>query len=252
MILAYRWLIVLLFGVALIRYEVLEHSAAEGVETEFLVEVLVLGILFPMFAGLFLSEVNKTELLKAQVERRIALENELRQRFNLAKNWEELSQSIVQFPREIAPFLSQSLLLSNQAKSRLETVVEWQVPGGNIPPYPTYLPFILQEQPPGLYQIPFDQFPDLDHCEDCHGYSLPLQHGRITVGFLHLYLPRDQAILESDTRILIDLAPMLSFAIESMRPDGTELIRANASETEQRRLARYLHDTVGKNWDISS
>ncbi len=239
----------LLFGVALINYEVHEHAATQAIEIEFLVEVLLLGILLPLVAGLFLTKMKRVELFKIQAIQRIELEKELRQRLNLANNWEELSQAIVHFPREIAPFSSVSLLLCNRAKSQLTTAAEWRAPASNVPLYPEYLPLPAEatwEQVCYPNQISIEQFPDLSFSQHINGYSLPLQHGRITVGFLHLYQMIKLALSESEAKTLADLAPILSFAIESMRPDGTELIRASASETEQRRLARYLHDTVGQ------
>ncbi len=244
------WLIATAVAVVAFAYELYELSSeAHTLDGAFFTEIALFGVILPLliWAGLIL--LDRSESQKQQIEEQQHLENELRRQINSAHDWESLRRTAIKAPLQVGGFSGISLLLYDPDQQQLETVAEWRQPDGNVPAYPTFLPVTWESaetEPENLHEIPPGQYVGEQIVPEITGYCLPLLRGGQIIALLHMYCPATVTLGKAEVNLLNSLAPSLAFAIDGMHPDGSQLVRATAVETEQRRLARYLHDTVGQ------
>ncbi len=244
------WLIPTAVAVVAFAYELYELSReAHALDGAFFTELALFGVILPLliWAGLIL--LDKAESQKQQMEEQQHLENELRRQINSSHDWESLKRTAINAPLQVGDFSGVSLLLYDPEQQQLETVAEWRKPDGIVPAYPALLPATWGPaitEPDNFHEIPPGQFLGGQTGPEITGYCLPLLRGGQIVGLLHLYCPADVSLGKADVDLLNSLAPSLAFAVDGLHPDGSQLVRTTAVETEQRRLARYLHDTVGQ------
>ena len=244
------WLIAAAVAVVAFAYELYELSGeAHALDAAFFTEIALFGVLLPLFIGLGLTLLNKAEAQKQQMEGRLHLGNELRRQINSAHDWESLRRTAIKVPLQAGDFSGVSLLLYDPDQQQLETVAEWRKPDGNVSAYPTFMPAPWepgQPVPENLHEIVPERYIEEQPGSGITGYCLPLLRGGRIIALLHMYCPATVVLAKAEVDLLNSLAPSLAFAIDGMHPDGSQLVRATAVETEQRRLARYLHDTVGQ------
>ncbi len=244
------WLIAAAAAAVAFAYELYELSRkTHTLDAAFLTEIALFGVIFPLLIWLGLVLLDKAKTQKQQIEDRQNLEDELRCRINSARDWESLRKTAIETPLQITDFSGVSLLLYNPAQQQLETVAEWRKPDGGVPAYPTFLPLPWQpgqKKPGNFHKIAPERYLAEPVEPGVAGYCLPLLRGGQIIALLHLYCPAAVTLGKPEVDLLNSLAPSLAFAIDGMHPNGSQLVRATAVETEQRRLARYLHDTAGQ------
>lgn len=254
-LLRWRWLIMALAGLFFLIFEVIEHLPPAMIlsDPDFIREVLLFGIVGPLLAGLVLSLVKRTTEERSRAYQRLALQHELNQQLASARSWEELSDLVVRFPRQLLPVMGSSLLVRGREKDQFERAAEWWTPDSRL-----QLDHPLCEFPGCCLSC---LSPDaslsegLRRCRCPEGvlapelgsrYCLPLMHCDEPIALLYHYFPPGVQPQATQVDYLNALAPTMAIALDGTRPQRAAALQAEATDRERARIARDLHDTLGQ------
>jgi signal transduction histidine kinase len=254
-LLRYRWWAVALLGLVSVLFELVEHiRMAHPVDPHFVREMLLFGVIFPALGGMLLTFLARTERERGRAVEHVALQSELNQRLARAQTWDELATALVRFPATVAPLSGASLLVYDQEHNRFEPAAEWGTRNGaSLPGLASFLPSTsclacAGAGPISVHQLSSGRCPStIKISSQGDGYCLPLVHSHASVALLRLYPPPGVLLGDSQIMILNNLAPSMALAVDAARPQGSAMVRAEATAAERRRIARQLHDTLGQN-----
>ncbi len=255
--LPWRWPLMALLSLVVFIVEAEEHIP-ESVQLtdylfdfEFVREIIVYGLLFPLIGGIVLEMVERLRLDRRHVTRHLHRQQELNQQLVNILEWDELTNLLVRFPRSIAPFTGIFLLIYNHDRTKLELAAEWRDPRSQVPS-----PIVLQPTDLG-HMCAFVHSFSMNSLAPCHCldnpassdqdnyYCLPLVHGNLPIALLHFYLPPNISLTTYQVAILNGLAPSMALALDSIQPKRL-MTQTEATEAERRRIAQHLHDTLGQ------
>ncbi|RMG90437.1 MAG: sensor histidine kinase [Chloroflexi bacterium] len=252
-VLQYRWLVILFISMLSLTFEIIEHifTVQHAIDSHFYREIFTFGVVFPVLFGLLFDLLAETETERNRLASRQDVEHLLNLQLGMAHNWEDLSRLLARLPRQVvSELVGVCGYVYDVENEVLETAVVWYKPYVTISTQPPILDkyqriYLLKK--PILQKVTPKHYAQYIIPENCNIYCLPLTRSGQLVAILHLFLPDQLTISSEQAEILNNLAPALALAIDSLHPKGTGIIRAAATEAERRRLARYLHDTLGQN-----
>lgn len=246
-ILRYRWLLMLLMSGSYIALETGEHLAHfQGFDFIFQAEFILFALVVPILGGLTLTLLSKAESERAKILYHLDLKHELSLQLNSIRTWDELSNYLVQFPTEIAPFRAVSLYLYRDLTEEFKLARTWSAPemGDSIPPCSVDAYAIGQQAT--LFVLTPEHLQNSTLPDNYTVYGLPVAHGKLLIALYLLYLPDQFSLSRDDIRLLTSVVPSIALAIDFLHPSGSRLIRSEATADEQQRLSRYLHDTIAQ------
>lgn len=245
----HRWLLLVLLGLFVLIFELLEGISNERpINAHFVRELVFFGAVYPVVTFWLLNK-----LFTAQAERNhFAWQQErsrqLKQALVKARDLETLHQTIVSFPETVAPTLGVALYRPIPNTNRLELAVErWQ--WGSERPLllpPTITASSCGEtkhsSANGLHPIPTTDVEEIAP----QGYCLPLLRGDELAGLLNLYLAPMSKLTADQIAVFNQTAAAMALALWSVIPQNIEMIQASAARSERERISRHLHDTLGQ------
>lgn len=245
--------LILVMAMSVVIVEAVEHSLlGESLfETHFLIEVLVFGAGLPLLAFIMLGIMEKVQAERDRALQDLDKHQAFDQELSQVRSLEDLVQRVVKFPSTVLPAAQSFLHLYEPDGSSFHLVADWGPGNGNLSHIETDLS--LQE-----CQICLKSNFSARSMRKCEAlrpgqlpagldrYLIPLTYGNAYTGVLHLDVPEDVAISESQANTLSNLAPEMAIAIESLRLQQANLELSRATENERKRIAQDLHDTLGQ------
>lgn len=254
-LLALRWWLMGAISLLVIIVEIEEHQPFDisSLPPDVLREIILFGFIIPLVNGLMLSLLARTRKDKDSAERDLDKQYSLSSQLSQAKSWQELIQVIVNFPRTILTISGASLYVTNTRQESYELATTWSrhSAGGLTPtlriPHETCHSCDLAINIDNQFLVPCNQVDLMEHSPSTRSYCLPLVHRGQTVALLMLYFPVDVTITNNHIRNLLGAAPEMAMAIVGARLHQTAVDQEEVAETERKRIARNLHDTLGQN-----
>jgi signal transduction histidine kinase len=253
-LLRWRWWLCLLAAAVVIFVEVEEHlsNGQSNPSPAFWREVLLFGVAYPLINGIILT------LLARSLEDRSHAVRDLDQQYGFSRDlsnspdWQDLVDTIVAFPRTVAPIIGASLHVYNPDLDRYELASEWAQEGVE-----TKHTLNLsrdgceactgQASLYGRQLIPCPQYGQRSVVSGVNTFCLPLIHAGQSVALLHVDFPAELTIVGNQIRALSGAGPEMALALERARLQQVARRQAEAATQERRRIAANLHDTLGQN-----
>jgi len=242
-LLRWRWPVAVCVALIVVGFEIIEHLfAQQALDSNFAREVLLFGVLAPLGIGAALTLLAHTRAELFHSFYRLDRQHALSQAVAQSHSWDELSKTLVQFPRTVAPLAGASLFVYDQVRHRFELSTEWW--DVHRQPSPDARRFLEHDFCPMCTQAPTLCALSSQHCAGAariprpyHRFSLPLTHAGQPVAVLFLYLPAGLSLDRQQLDVFSSIAPMMALAIDNARPQRSALIRAEAAQTERQRIA---------------
>ena len=248
----HRWLGLGLVGIASAIIEFIEVvSQPPSInEPEHILEIMLHGIILP----LLLFALHQTETKKNDAINALSLIDAFVHQLNSAKKWEELIEIIVQFPRNILPLAGISLWIYDPETNRLnlETVHNFD---SEVQPTETMSSLEVGtihcfhsevEKNSGLMLCSCSLQPQNSAAHDFQRYCLPLPNAKLTIGLIHIYLPKSYKLLDDQKNLLNRIVPEVVLSINKFLLQRVNKLQKEAIKTERQRMASDLHDTLGQ------
>lgn len=175
----------------------------------------------------------------------------LHQQLLSARDWETFVDVLLQFPKSLLPLSGSSLTIWDPIKGTCDFVKEWSPSEATRPRFINLseicsFNFIVQPQPLGFF-IPQEILENGEGEAKCTCFCLPFPFASRHIGFLLLYLPKDTSLTREQINHLNSLIPEIGFLLEFAHLRHSLRTHSDILEHEQRRIARFLHDTVAQN-----
>lgn len=249
----YRWFSLAILGIVSALIEFMEVISQGQILSapEPMFEVILHGIVLP----LLLIVLQKTETKKNDVINAFTLINSFVYQLNSAKTWNELTETIVQFPRNIVPLSGISLWIYNPdtQKLNLEIVHSFEPTPGKSNEVITSLESgtvkcfheEIEKSSSGLMACTCSLQVNENEV-DYQRYCLPLPNAKLSIGLIHIYLPKAYKLLDDQKYLLDRIVPEVVLAINKFLLQRANLLQKEAIQSERRRMASDLHDTLGQ------
>lgn len=250
-----RWLIVASTVVLVIVIEYEEHRTQPGgtVTNDFWRETILFGLLLPLIFGLMLSLLKQVYEAKDEVDRTISQQQRLSLQLSLSKTWNSVLSTIVKFPASVLPVVATSLRVANPKTNSFDLVEYWSLEEKVSPELAQNIHYEICNKCESVpsrsdhFLIPCTSLSDVASSYTYSSYCLPLLHHDETVALLHLHFKGQPTLTTRQVRVLNMSAQEMALAIETARLEQEAQEHLEAAETERRRIARDLHDTLGQN-----
>jgi len=244
-------------GVSLIVLviETLEHKPHQqrGIDYVFWSEVCFFGLVLPVIGGVILKLLARIRSEKGSITRYLELKKDLSRKLSEARDWDELTSILIQFPRLIVPFVGTTLMVYDHSTGRYELVSKWSQEGRPLPkpnpsPAAEYCALCMAAQwdSDGIL-VPCCCLDEQVSQEWKNSFCLPLLHQKMPVAMLHLYFTSNVWLSEEQISFLTDVAPEMALAVERARLQQSFSKQTAVTEAEMHNIARDLHDTLGHN-----
>jgi len=169
-----------------------------------------------------------------------------------AKDWDTLTALVVRMPSMFMP-VSDARLLIPDNHSNVRVVSEWSSDENSQPcPNLTRNAQICEScalaKKTSVFSLASCAYnAEKESLEQLNSFCFPLVHQEALIGTLHFCLPHDVSITDYQTDILASVASDIAIALESAQLQQASLKQAEITQTEQSRIFRTLHDTIGQN-----
>ncbi|MEM2126119.1 MAG: histidine kinase [Candidatus Methanosuratincola sp.] len=253
-ILKWRWAFVALivFVTLTFQFKAQRINSESILDLRLLAVVIPYAFFIPLLIGILLSIEYDRSRLQNTVQDLHIQQVLIRQLAN-ARDWEELTAILLQFPRTTFPLIGASLYLYNEKTGEYRLIAGWSQNGIALPEaspsrIKTYCSVYQKLHEPGecvilpcccLVYPPTSQ-PVIDYC-------IPLVTGDREVAMLHLFLPKGEVISPERADLLAGIAPEAALAIERTYLKSAIETQSRSASDLQDHFARYLHDTLGHN-----
>ncbi len=260
LLLRWRWPLMALLSLSVFISEMDEHHritfdpdllATHFSEFHFTREVVLYGLIIPIMGGIIIGVLGRTRSREIQATQQLDRQQDLNRQLISVLEWPELTGLLVKFPQTIAPFKAVFLWVYSWDQAKPELVAEWRSPEAAAIAMPTVngigFPHIFDSpNSNGLVNtVTACQYsPDSAVSGQNNYYCLHLAHGQRPVALFYFYLPTQNSLTRQQLSTLNGLAPSIALAIDGLRP-SPESAQA-ATQTERRRIARHLHDTLAQ------
>jgi len=251
----HRWLIVAAigFGSAVVEYYEIIMDHAGPLDIEHIIEITLHGILLP--AVLILLQRNETRKNKAV--NTLTLVETFSYQLNKARDWEELLEVIVQFPRAMLPLTGISLWMHTPDSHTLDLELDRVFDGTEKS---AGLPISIETEQLKCLHPTTNKVLGIktcncslmsrgamhDHLPAGVRYCLPLPNANLSYGLLHLYIPTPHVVTKEQRSLLNSVVPQIVMAMNKILFLRKTILQDEELQTERRRLANDLHDTLGQ------
>jgi signal transduction histidine kinase len=252
-----RWMVMILMALTIIVIEAVDHYRPGYPlyrDTELLREILMFGVLLPISGGILLTVLEKTSTERDQVRLEVDQHYAFDQQLVKITCWDDLVETIVNFPETMLPVESTALHVYDPSKIKFELAAERSVSGGASTEVSSGMtqmmctPCITNERISHLpVFMPCPVSNDLFPSSDLARYCIPLIQANHIAALLHVDLPMDWTLSNHDLRTMASVAPKMALAIENVHLQRSVTAQTEAAASERRRIAKDLHDTLGQN-----
>jgi len=249
-----RWLWVAFTSIVVIAVEYEEHRAQpEGAfSVDFWRETLLFGLLLPVSYGILVSLMVRLYEAKDEADRTINQQQNLSLQLRRSNDWNSVLSTIVKFPASILPVAATSLRVINPDKNSFELAEYWSVDErisgqlANDIHRDVCRNCLTEPSKASQFLLPCSPMSD-GNPGQFSSFCLPLMHHDETVALLHLHFAGQPTLSARSVRALNMSAQEMALALETARLEQQALEQIQATDTERRRIARDLHDTLGQN-----
>jgi signal transduction histidine kinase len=251
-VLKHRWLVMASIGLIAIGLEINERIQLHDLvlDFSFFFEAFLEGVVLPVLGGFLLSVVERATKDRDLVTNQLAVKKALTQAINNTQNWNDLLKVIVEYPRGVLPLAGSVLLVNDLAANQFKPEAFWGLYGLNPETYTSCHPgkicetCALNRLSDPLQRCGCEE--NLPDREEVSRLCMPLVHGNLVVGLLHLYLSPKVVLNDRESKILENLAPEMAVAIDNSRSKRLNMLLKENNDAELRRIARDLHDNLAQ------
>lgn len=248
-----RWWWISLASLSVFFFEFMEYEPFQkGVVVSFLFEILFYGVVLPVSTGLALSwlATSRSELAWSIYSQN--LKHNLDLQLHNSHTHAKLAEVIMQFTRVVIPVAGVAIYKYDRGLKSYQNILNW-FPGKNPESLPSISNCTLTDCPCRKIQ-PDDDVMALHLCRDPHNlpqlideipYCIPFTYSAAPVASARLYLPSKSAPSLEQIRILKEVAPEIASAFHRVQLERLMQQQDDKINTEQRRIARDVHDTLG-------
>ena len=254
-LLRYRWWLMGLTSIMVVVVEFEEHMPVKffNPNPDFIRETLLFAVILPIVNGLVLSLLARTCQDRDLAERDLGQQRTLGRQLSKASTWNDIVQTIVQFPHEIPLVAGTTLYSQTSEGDYYELIASWTRESVS----PIYrVPRIGKERCTACERSDIDSSDSIIPCEDLDGshtsslysgYCIPLRSNEDIVAILVLYYRTGKIVTTADIRSIAGVASEMALALRSACLQESVLNQAAVTALERKRIARNLHDTLGQN-----
>jgi signal transduction histidine kinase len=255
LLLKWRWAIAAGAALITIVIEVAEHqpTSLADIDSAFLREVFIFGVIGPLLIGGTFTVLARAWSERSTAVAHMGYQRELGRQLANTQDWGALTSLIVRYPSTLVPVIGACLFVYDYVEDEFELAAEWW--DSNLPstPHsePSRTPSFCGACASAHLIASGHPFPlrcaDSTRGEELgNRYCLPLMRGDTPISYLHLYFPASTLLSIEELNLLGGVAPAMAVAINDARPQRLAAVQAEAAETERKRIARDLHDTLGQ------
>lgn len=254
LILMLRWPVIAVVGIWILVVEMLEHpSALSRGDTTFLSEVIILESLIIM-VGVAIGWLVKTIREKTSALNILESKNDLSQQLTAARDWDQMTTLLVEYPRTILPLKAASLLTYSSKTEQFELTAYWSADSNNHGfsarvPAPQRCSQCVFTQPFKLRPIEVLCNSAQEDLKIENDYCLPLSYGDAMRAMLQLRLPPETRPTPEQVELLNNLGPEMAISLRAAQENHVreQLAAEKAAETTRQEITRDMHDTIAQN-----
>jgi len=245
-----------LIGLIVVVIEASEHiTTGESIlNSHFLMEVITYGIAVPIIGIILVNWLTRVEAQRDRVEFELGKLKEFNDGLRNASTWEEVVESVIQFPQFVLPpVINTCLTVYDVDSENFKPVASWSANGNRQTDINEQVCIdacqscILSTQVAGGNLHQCTHFGDSDDRLSLMRYCLPLSYRNYLSGLLIFDMPAEQQVSDQQLSILQKLTPELALAVDYSHLNSQVIDQRDATLVERRRIARDLHDTLGQN-----
>ena len=245
-----RWWWISLATLSVFTFEFMEYhpfQQGRGIELSFLFEISFYGLILPASTGLALTALarSRTELAWSLYYQN--LKHNLEQQLNNANSHAELASIIVQFLKVVLPLGGIELYKYDPNVNSYKTILNWST-NPDVKVYHSISECSAQGCP--CLAVPSGNGAMTLHpCRDSRvttsSFCVPFLFSNSQVASARLYLSSDGTSTLEHTHLLEEVATEVASAFHRVQLQRLIKTRDESINTEQQRIARDVHDTLG-------
>ena len=246
--------LVLTLSVGVLVFEIYDHTTHQHLfltDYEFWFEVITYGFLLPIL-GIFLMQTLKNyQFEREQATQYLDVQLQFKQRMTRSTTWDQLVDSIVEYPGQILPVVQTSLHTNNKGNGVFTLAGFWRQDGIATSPPPATLS--TQEH---LHLYAAMEHPNLVTCNSripsgdpsrTDRYCLPIHNSEELIAILHLEFLTGTTIPSEKVRYLTDNIPEISLMLIDEKFSMNKENQDVPLRIYRKQVAQDLHDTLGQN-----
>jgi len=235
-------------------FEIYDHTIDQHLfltDFEFWVEVITYGFLLPILGVFVLRTLERNLHEREQANKSLDKQLQFKQTMTGSTTWDQLVDSIVQYPRLVLPVRQTALHVNNQEKGVFELASFWRQE--NIittPPPATLSPkehLELFSPSERISLVPCGSSKSSSETSKTTVYCLPLHRGDELIAILHVELPAEMTLPGVQARYLTDIAPEMALMLSDSKFSRVDTFQDDKLRKYRKQIARDLHDTLGQN-----
>jgi len=245
-----RWWWISLATLSVFTFEFMEYhpfQQGRGIELSFIFEISFYGLILPASTGLALTALarSRTELAWSLYYQN--LKHNLEQQLHHANSHSELASTIVQFLKVVLPLVGIEMYKYDPNATSYQAVLNW-----SANPDLTVSNSISEcsaQGCPCLVAHSGNEAMTLHACRDdratTSSYCIPFSFSNSPVASARLYFSADGMPSPEHTHLLEEVAIEVASAFHRVQLQRLIKTRDESINTEQQRIARDVHDTLG-------
>ncbi len=257
-----RWFVLFAIGILVILLEIRNHTSmwhlhqsgqTVWTDRELLWEIFAYGLVIPVLTGIILGYTERAAAERNRIARELEVRQLLVSQMREAQSWSDLVNLIVTAPGHIVAAERAWLLAQRSDNETFDQIASWQHLGSKrLPPSSPVSPNACgnckQVMALNKSGILTHQCADArSHDAGIARYCVWLSSKDSVKTALLFDLPAERPLDTSQLKMLDDLGNEMSLVIDNHNLQLLEQRRADVVKTEQERIARDLHDTLGQN-----
>jgi signal transduction histidine kinase len=248
------WLMVVLSGLAILNeaYDHIIVSFPVFQVYEFVRGMIMYGLILPVSGGILLGLLKRAESERMTAVTTMNQEESLSHQIAQSSNWKELVGNIAAFPSHFLPVAVSVLYVVNRSEDRLEYGSGWSEDPAALVNFPTELPLsqctACRIRTEGANQLTSCT------CNLCAAsgsssgyYCMPFTYANQLVGLIYMRFPVSMTVPLHQVKIFTRMAPEISLALDRAILQRSMLNQAAVNESERRKIAQDLHDSLAQN-----
>ena len=235
-------------------FEIYDHTIDQHLfltDFEFWIEVITYGFLLPILGVFVLRTLERNLHEREQATKSLDKQLQFKQTMTGSTTWDQLVDSIVQYPRLVLPVRQTALHVNNQEKGVFELASFWRQESISTTPPPATLStkehLELFSPSERISLVPCSSSKSSTETSKTNEYCLPLHRGDELIAILHVELPAEITIPSDQDRYLTDIAPEMALMLSDSKFSRYDSIQDEALRKYRKQIARDLHDTLGQN-----